>query len=135
MKYYLRIYPIVGYFPIHHSYLNTVLSDIRIDSWYLCNSQAIQFKPHVTRLLSSIFQTQKILSLEVDFFMPLFFAMLSEFIHVQYKKLYCIPSRTIIAFDAWSGEHQLVTSVQDTPDWQVTLFLHEDFKLLWRHFQ
>jgi hypothetical protein len=45
-------------------------------------------------------------------------------------KLNCIPSRTVIAFDAWRGEHQLVTSVQKASDWQVTLFLSEDFKLL-----
>lgn len=37
---------------------------------------------------------------------------------IQYvnSKLNCTPSGTVIAFDAWKGEHQLVTSVQKAPD-------------------
>jgi hypothetical protein len=74
------------------------------------------------------------LSFKVDFFLLLLFAIFSASSIVNLKLNY-IPSRTVIAFDAWSGEHQLVTSVQKAPDWQVTLVLYEDFKLLRRHFQ
>lgn len=51
---------------------------------------------------------------------------------IQYVnfKLNCAPSSTVIAFDAWRGEHQLVTGVQKASNWQVTLFLYEDFILL-----
>lgn len=45
-------------------------------------------------------------------------------------KLNCAPSSTVIALDAWRGEHQLVTSVQKASDRQITLFLYEDFILL-----
>lgn len=84
--------------------------------------------------MSCVFRTKGCSLSKWTFFLLVLFTIFSASSIVNLKLNY-IPSRTVIAFDAWSGEHQLVTSVQKAPDWQLTLVLYEDFKLLRRHFQ